>query len=206
MARALLQGGMVRAARLLSAAVIVASSLACIAGCNGQVAGQDLITPNPDPTNPGPDPGPDPDPQPIGCPTIAPACDPGSTQYSSDAACKNAGNDYCYTRSVSCQGRVTASIVCGSGRSQCDGYPVCDEGDTQTSGCPKTTNARCYDRTTCGTTIMCVHYEPTCGAVPVCDVGDTQVGSTSSPLCTAPGYSCYSRTVCGTTIACAKKN
>ncbi|MBS2012330.1 MAG: hypothetical protein JST00_05565 [Deltaproteobacteria bacterium] len=189
-------------ARLVSSAVVAVTSFLVVAGCTGRVAGQDLLVADPDPTNPTNPPTPtDPD---LPCATIAPACDPADVQYSSDGACKSAGNDYCYTRSSTCNGRIVSTIICGRGTSQCDGIPVCDEGDRETAGCPKDANARCYTRTVCGTTIQCVHYEPTCGAVPSCDGGDALVPA-GSALCSSPSYSCYTRTVCGTTITCAKK-
>lgn len=191
-------------ARLFSVALVAVGSLAAIAGCGGRAAGQDLIAPA-DPTDPTPtDPTNPTDPD-LPCATIAPACDRGDNQYASDAQCKAAGSDYCYTRSSTCNDRVVSSIICGRPTAQCAAMPVCDEGDRETAGCPKNAGATCYTRTVCGTTIQCVHQEPTCDGLPSCDPGHTQVPA-GSALCSAPNYTCYSRTVCGTTITCAKKN
>lgn len=187
-------------ARWVSVHVGVAlASLAILAGCSGKVVGTDL-TRQPDPSDPS-------DPtnlnNPPKCATVAAACDHGDVSFASDKACGESGAAYCYSRSGACRTEV---IWCGHpGTAQCDGYPSCDAGDEQVSGCPNggpSNVISCYPRSACGTTITCLHRSG-CPALPQCDPGDKQVGDASQCFQNPP-LSCYSRDLCGVTITCAR--
>lgn len=184
---------------LASAVALTTLGLALLTGCSGSPGGRDLIGPAPDPTDPT-DPTDPNDPPPTACPAIAPACNPGDTQMSSESECKAARGDYCYSRATTCNGQVTSTIWCTRLTAQCTAMPTCDAGDKQVTQCSDATGVTCYNRSMCGSTILCMHQEQ-CKALPTCDAGDQPYGTYSS--CQQSGSPCYSRTVCATTIWCA---
>jgi hypothetical protein len=187
-------------ARSLSvlASVVLASSLAVLAGCGGKsLAGDDLNDPNNpnDPSDPNDPNKPDAS-DPPACPAIAQACDPGDVSVGSEANC--GGADYCYSRTETCTNSI---LWCAHNKPpQCKAIPTCDDGDKQVNGCPPLPKgASCYPRTACGSTIQCVHYDA-CKSLPQCDPGDVEVMMIDT--CSKPGISCYSRTACNFTIHC----
>jgi hypothetical protein len=175
------------------ASLLVASSLALLAGCGGKsLADDDLNDPN-HPNDPNKPDAIAPD----ACPSIAAVCDPGDEDVGSEANCS--GADYCYSRTQSCGGSWT--FWCAHNKpAQCRSIPTCDDGDKQVKACPPLPNgASCYPRTSCGSTIQCVHYDA-CKGLPTCDPGDVEVMAIDT--CSKPGVSCYSRTECNFTIHC----
>jgi hypothetical protein len=179
-------------ARWVSGACSLAAVLV-LAGCSGSSLGSDLTAPPPDGTDP---------PDPPTCTTIAAVCDPNDDEVASEAACRAGGYQYCYSRASGCGGS-TSTIWCGKQRVvRCGAVPTCDGGDKQVTACPGLTGVTCYDRTACGTTILCMHEE-SCKGLPACDPGDAEVIDIDT--CSKPGASCYSRTKCSFTIWCEKK-
>lgn len=175
-----------------AASLVVAASLALLAGCSGKTAGADLNTPQ-DPTDPT-DPTHPADAAPT-CTELAAACDPGDDSVGSEANCGSA--DYCYSRTAGCS---TTVVWCAHRKAQCAAVPTCDKGDAQFASCPPgPVGTTCYTRTMCGSTIACLHQND-CNAIPVCDPGDKQ--AVDPTTCSKPNVSCYSRTTCGVSITC----
>lgn len=189
-------------ANAATAIVVSTLGLALLAGCSGTPGGRDLIGPAPDPTDPA-DPSDPSDPPPTvppACPAIAPACDQGDYQAASEGECKTLRADYCYSRATTCNGAVTSTIWCARLPAQCTAVPTCDAGDKQVTQCSDGVGVSCYNRSMCGSTILCMHQEQ-CKALPTCDAGDTPYATYAT--CQQSGKACYSRTTCGTTIWCA---
>jgi hypothetical protein len=156
-----------------------------LAGCSGSEGSVDLTTPTPDPSDPA-------DP-PAECTAIAPACTAGDTRVAKEADC--AGAEYCYSRSTSCKGKVTATIWCGHFEEECNAAPSCNGGDSVVATCPP--GSTCYTRTACGQQILCAKPNPNCPAK--CDPGDLKI---TEAVCASGKVTCYSRTQCNQTIWC----
>lgn len=79
------------------------------------------------------------------CNAVA-TCPSGWYQVGPGSCRTDAAN--CMTVTVCCD-----TITCLQEVALCDGYPSCENGDSQVSECPA--DASCYERSLCGATILC---------------------------------------------------
>lgn len=163
-------------------------AFALLGGCGGATTKDDLFGNEAKPDEPQPKPV---------CNPVAVSCNGDENKYSSESACKSAGNTSCRYGGPDCDGEGW----CGRIEAQCTAVPVCDKHDEEVTECVK--GASCYERTACGATITCQRPFAQCNAIPSCDPGD--VPAVNEEACKKAGTKCYSRTLCGETILCIDK-